>query len=168
VLTASRRGELRSLAISPDGRILAVGIGNEDRGEVELWDIKDQLFIRRLTGYRGPVMAVSFSHDGTRLAAASRNACDMYWVEQDMLWTGYRGEARLWEVATGKLIRRVLAPFKLNKRVRSNMQGQRWSSYVPNGIRRSPFHPTIRSSRLSVPNTWAAQTILMNFSAGTC
>jgi WD40 repeat protein len=59
-----------SLAISPDGRLVAVG-GYQHK-VVELWDLESRLPVGEfLSGHEGPVNGVAFSPDGTRLASAS-------------------------------------------------------------------------------------------------
>lgn len=58
----------RAVALSPDGRWLAVG--NEDH-LVSLWDVKTGERLRDLQAHTQPVRSVAFSPDGHRLASGS-------------------------------------------------------------------------------------------------
>jgi hypothetical protein len=65
-----------SLAFSPDGRRLACGGGNplrsSDPARVTVWDAATGRLLLTMKGnHSGPVTAVAFSPDGTRLASAS-------------------------------------------------------------------------------------------------
>jgi WD40 repeat protein len=69
-LTLTGRTPLgRSVALSPDGKMLASGGGDARRsGEVVLWDAQTGAVRRRLTGHMTPVISVTFAPDGTTLA----------------------------------------------------------------------------------------------------
>ncbi|MFB7280633.1 WD40 repeat domain-containing serine/threonine protein kinase [Streptomyces hydrogenans] len=75
---------VRTLAFSPDGRLLAAG-GHDTR--VQLWELDDgaQTPARVFEGHEGAVYALCFSPDGRALAAA-----------------GQDGTTRVWDVATGR------------------------------------------------------------------
>jgi WD40 repeat protein len=77
--------EKRSLAYSPDGRLLA-GPG-EEITQVDLWDTQTHRRSARLTGHTGGVCSVAFSGDGRRLASAS--------IDHTV---------RVWDVAAAKCI----------------------------------------------------------------
>lgn len=77
---------LTSLALSPDGRVLASGA--ED-GKVGLWDLVTGQSIYWLLGHKNPVSSVAFSPDGRLVASA-----------------GGDKSVRIWDVAGGKEIRR--------------------------------------------------------------
>src|SRR5207249_3025977 len=57
-------GPLFCVAISPNGRLIASGSGNTNKGEVILWELADGKVSKRLDGHQGFVRAVAFSPDG--------------------------------------------------------------------------------------------------------
>ncbi|MBI1913628.1 MAG: serine/threonine protein kinase [Planctomycetes bacterium] len=73
--------ELLAAAISPDGRTLALGAGDDS---IRLWDLAAGKERGRLTGHTGPVRSLAFAPDGRTLASAAAD-----------------GTARLWDVASG-------------------------------------------------------------------
>lgn len=81
---------IASLALSPDGKLLALARGRQ----VELLDAATRTRRQLWSDHAGPVHAVTFSRDGQTIVAATGE-------------TGLFGEARLWNVADGKLIRRL-------------------------------------------------------------
>jgi RNA polymerase sigma factor (sigma-70 family) len=80
---------IRSVAFSPDGKLLASGADDQT---VRLWDIAAGNELRRLPEHGKPVGAVAFAPGGTVLAS----------VDGD-------GVLRLWDVATGKTLRQFQA-----------------------------------------------------------
>jgi WD40 repeat protein len=90
--------QVRSVAFSPDGRLLASGscgkpgsTTNECRqGEIKLWEVASGSLVRSLTGHTNGVNSVAFSPDGRLLASADS-------------FPGWR--INLWEVASGSLVR---------------------------------------------------------------
>jgi hypothetical protein len=75
------------VAFAPDGARLAVGQSNDasELGAVTLWDWVGRRRLATLDGHRGRVTALTFSSDGTRLAAG-----------------GSEGLVTLWDVTTGR------------------------------------------------------------------
>jgi RNA polymerase sigma factor (sigma-70 family) len=87
----TRPNMIRGLALSPDGDLLALGA---QEGPISLWDVKTGKLVRELRG--APfVPGVAFSPDGKRLAS----------VELDQ--TAKRDIFRLWDLTTGKELRRL-------------------------------------------------------------
>ncbi len=82
-----------SLACSPDGKILAVG----GMKTAKLWDIETGQEQHTLAGHPFSVLALAFSGDGKLLATGS----GVY---------GGDGQVRLWDVASGQLLRQVTLP----------------------------------------------------------
>ena len=78
-------GSKKSLAYSPDGRLLA-GTG-EDSTQIDIWDAQTLRPVARLTGHTGLVYSVAFSGDGLLLASASSDRT-----------------VRVWEVAAAKCV----------------------------------------------------------------
>jgi WD40 repeat protein len=76
-----------SVAISPDGRTLAVGYGPYD---IILWDARTGQRQKLLEGHRNWVVSLGFSADGQRLISGSGD-----------------GTARIWNVTTGKEFGRI-------------------------------------------------------------
>jgi WD40 repeat protein len=72
----------RTLALSPDGRRLAIGRG---QGKAEIWDRIERRRLLTLDGHREPIQTIAFSPDGKLVATGS-----------------FDGTARVWEAGTGK------------------------------------------------------------------
>ena len=67
----------KSLAYSPDGRLLA-GTG-EDSTQIDIWDTRTRHRSARLAGHTGAVYSVAFSGDGRLLASASGDRTVRVW-----------------------------------------------------------------------------------------
>ena len=78
--------EVRSVAFSPDGSLIASG---HQFGELALWDAGSGALIRTLEGHTWAVTSVAFSDSGL-LASASQDA-----------------SIRLWDASTGREIREL-------------------------------------------------------------
>jgi uncharacterized protein with WD repeat len=81
--------DVRAVAFSPDGKLLAAAGGLPARGgEVKIWDVANRTELRTIHGHADCIYAVQFSPDGKQIATAS-----------------YDKLIKLWDVASGKEIR---------------------------------------------------------------
>jgi WD40 repeat protein len=74
--------EIYGLAVSQDGRLLALGLHD---GEINVWDTIQKVKILTLTGHAGLTSRLTFTQDGTRLASAN-----------------FDGLAKVWDVQSGQ------------------------------------------------------------------
>ena len=65
------------LAVSPDGKRLAVAMVNDNT--ISVWNLAEQRVERRLVGHGAQVTGVAFSPDGTRLASSSKDSTVRLW-----------------------------------------------------------------------------------------
>ncbi|HST23483.1 MAG TPA: serine/threonine-protein kinase, partial [Blastocatellia bacterium] len=65
-----------SVAISPNGRLLAVGGGDRT---VKIWDIISGAVTATIKGHEGSILSVAFSPDGKRLATGSNDFTARVW-----------------------------------------------------------------------------------------
>jgi RNA polymerase sigma factor (sigma-70 family) len=80
-----------AVAFAPDGKTLAVSVGEEEWNKpcvIKLWDVAGRREIRTLRGHKGWVGCLTFAPDGKTLASTS--SADV--------------SARLWDVKTGALL----------------------------------------------------------------
>ncbi len=97
-------GEVRSVAISPDGKTALSGsrdlFGHDHT--VRLWDLATGREIRKLEGHSWPVNSVAFSPDGKTALSGS---CEKFDAKET--WRCVIGSLKLWDLATGREIRKL-------------------------------------------------------------
>jgi WD40 repeat protein len=79
---------LHSLALSPDGSVVATGHSD---GTVRLWDYEKGTLIRLLPSATTPITHLTFSSDGTMLAATAQSNVQMWHVDNGMRSTVHVG-----------------------------------------------------------------------------
>ncbi len=95
---------LYSLALSPDGKLLATGSYDQ---KIKLWNVEDGSEVRVLKGHIGGVYGLSFRPDGKVLASASADRT-----------------IKLWDVATGKRLDTFPQPLKEQTAVEFSPDGK--------------------------------------------
>jgi WD40 repeat protein len=158
-------GKLYDVAVSPDGRLAAIGgwLGRGVAGDasVLLFDLRSHEIVRRWSGLPDATESLAFSADGVRLAAGLGSANGIrVWSVADgkvvfadggyadsvyglsfapdgrLAVTSYDGFLRLYD-ATGRLLRRVPAEAgKLPSRAAFSPDGRSWRSGSPTKPRR--------------------------------
>lgn len=84
-------GQVKSVAFSPDGKLVASGsVDNTMR----LWEVSDGELLRTMQGHPFPVLAITFSPNGTTLATGSSDSVVRIWrVTDGQLVTALSGHA---------------------------------------------------------------------------
>ena len=79
-----------SVAISPDGQLLASGSLDET---IKIWNLGSGELLHDLTGYSNPVRSVAFSPDGQLLASGSLNKIEIWNLESGKLLRTLNGHS---------------------------------------------------------------------------
>ena len=137
-----------SLAISPDGRLLAAGYAAREPHDgswndrehcvVRLWDLASRSVVREFQGHSGPVGDVALTTDGRLLltaATSEHDAAGRFIPSSDQT-------VRLWEVSSG----RELVRYQMQERVIQ-------LAVLPDGKSFLTVGDSIRQWKLP-PNTW--------------
>jgi WD40 repeat protein len=95
----SRNEGVRCLAVSPDGRWALAGCNDRT---LRLWEVATGQEVRPFSGHGGPVLGVALSPDG-RLALS----CGGSQERRDGKLVPVDCEVRLWDVETGREVRRL-------------------------------------------------------------
>jgi WD40 repeat protein len=70
----------RSVAMSPDGKLAAIG---DETGKVNLFDLASGKILKVLEGHSGPVTGAAFTADGARLVTGSSDKSFRVWSVKD-------------------------------------------------------------------------------------
>jgi WD40 repeat protein len=90
---------IHSVAVAPNGGLLLSG---DNEGGVRLWSLKTYREVRQFRGHTGRVAHVGFSADGKRAFTVSG------WKDsKGKLAPGEDDTIRVWEVSTGKQLKRI-------------------------------------------------------------
>ena len=101
-----------AVAVSPDGRTVAVARGNNTAakryGRVELWNTETGELQRTISGFDGPVWSVTFSRDGASVITASTE------YRESKIQSSVKdreekvfGELKWWNAQTGEFIKKI-------------------------------------------------------------
>jgi RNA polymerase sigma factor (sigma-70 family) len=94
-------GGPKCMALAPDGKHLATG--GMDR-VIRLWDIATGKEVRQFTGQEGSIWSLAFSPDGQAIAAVTATGRFNFHAN------GTDATIRVWDVGTGRLLRRWDGP----------------------------------------------------------
>lgn len=80
---AHARDGITAISISPDGKILATGVGYA-LDDIKLWDSESGALIGELSGHSGWISSLEFSLDGTTLVSTSADQTARIWDVQTL------------------------------------------------------------------------------------
>jgi WD40 repeat protein len=86
VTTIGYSGQVLSIAFSRDGKMIASGGGDNS---LRLWDVAEKRQIALFEGHRAPVLRITFSPDGRRMASTSTH------------------EVKIWQLAAGEDVKEL-------------------------------------------------------------
>lgn len=78
---------VKSVSISPDGKLLASGGGEgyREAGELKIWDLSSRNELIGLAAHNKPIRVVAFSPDGKLLATGSEDQTVKIWSTTDLI-----------------------------------------------------------------------------------
>ena len=135
-VTFEQKSGARTLAFSPDSRIL---VGGSNDGSIDVWDTITQQHITTLEGHSSLVSSVDFSPDGTTLISESKN-----------------GTIRLWDTHTGQSKTIFTEHFSRIRSIKFSPDGQTLMSR--HGPRSDEQNESDRSSNDDTLHLWDVGT----------
>jgi hypothetical protein len=144
-----------SMAISPDGKHLAVG---RDNGEIRIWDIAKKKLARTLKVQTGLITRLAFSPDGAVLASASTTRPPRGKPEE-FIPPRADHTVQLWDFAAGKPMGEAVEVGDSTICLAILADGQTWISIDGPGDK-----PTVRQGKIDSPE----QRVWTPESAGVC
>jgi eukaryotic-like serine/threonine-protein kinase len=154
---------LGTLAVSPDGRVLASGSGYGDRS-IRLWEASTGRFVRQLEGHNARICGLAFSEDGRHLTSASADQTLRIWDTDTWTETRVRfgHNAPVFDVAISQSAGLVASAAMNGDLMLWNTDEQnRASGYIglPKGTGNDRFVPLDHSRVLLLPQDHSPQII---------
>jgi WD40 repeat protein len=94
-------GGAKCMALAPDGKLLATG-GMDKL--IRLWDVAAAKEVRQLVGQEGSIWGLAFSPDSRKIAAVTATG------KFNFTANGTDRIVRIWDVATGRVVRTLTGP----------------------------------------------------------
>jgi WD40 repeat protein len=168
VFSTSSPFGVMSVAISPDGKLMASG-SNSDGGRIYLWNVETGDNTTTFYGHKKTVTSLAFSPDGTLLASASQDATARLWdVKTGASKAVLRGSDYTHEVSSvvfspdGSLLAVASSVIQIwdvkTIKVIATFQGD--NDYIPNSL---AFNP---DGSLLAAGAWAGTVWLWNIKTG--
>jgi WD40 repeat protein len=79
-----RLGDAGAVAYSPDGTMVAIGMPIQEQAGILVRELQSGKVLYELLGHQGPVVAVAFSADGSRIASGSMDKTLRVWALEDV------------------------------------------------------------------------------------
>jgi WD40 repeat protein/tetratricopeptide (TPR) repeat protein len=117
---------VNSVAVTPDGKYVVSGSHDNT---VRLWELATGKEVRRFTGHEAAVISVAVAPDGRYIVSGSGGV----WANKD--WVKIDNTVRLWELATGKEVRRFTGHEYAVSSVAVTPDGKYVVSGIDDGVR---------------------------------